>query len=46
MKTSNCCDSTQIDDYDLCPKCKEHCGWYVECEACEGNGEGVIEEDV
>jgi hypothetical protein len=26
MEVSNCCGVKLYDDYDICPKCLEHCG--------------------
>ena len=39
-KLSNCCgeDAGQYEDQGICPSCKEHCDWVVECEKCEGKG--------
>lgn len=41
----SCCGDEITDpDNDLCPTCKEHCGYEPEnCETC--NGEGVLYND-
>jgi len=41
---SNCCsaeDREGFGDMGICPKCREHCEWYEECEDCE---DGIIQE--
>ena len=37
---SNCCGEPAGESYDIriCPSCKEHCDWLVECDECEGKG--------
>lgn len=53
MKYSDCCEapmSLEMEDFGICPECKEHCGIYDDededeeledmCSHCGGTGEG------
>lgn len=36
-ESSNCCgiEAGECEDYGICPRCKEHCGWEEWCEMCK-----------
>lgn len=42
-RRSDCCDAAMYDDSDICPECKEHCGWtyFNEEDGCLYDQDGI-----
>ena len=45
MPYSSCCQAfTNMEEYGICPDCKEHCTFEEVCVACGGEGEIIVDE--
>jgi hypothetical protein len=46
MPYSTCCGAyTNMEEYGICPGCKEHCDFEDTCIACGGEGEIATDEE-